>query len=736
MNICILNTGKCVQLKKLRHAYLRRMLMTTVLFSSLAIVEGQSRVRAWNASGQVFVVWETDTQPTLNYNIWLALRPAGSTSRLQRVGLVFEPEWAGKRLTLASPNATWRIPDGNGGLYQLKKTEGLFVYTPHDTATRLVYVTRNSDSLLTDSNRTARPVFMEYNPAKSRVKCHLQLTGNTREGFPFAVFAMWADGRQNPADARPDYPVMANDAKNGAPHVFAVYRPQVNLPAEPYPAVVCLHGGGEFGSYWSYAPNGVHYKNTGNVPVDGITIAFDDRLFLSSNGVVNEDRPSNWFGWHTQLNPTTASNAPANGLVVPYTLRRLVWTIDWLLNESPYNIDSNRISIMGNSMGGTGTLLLSRWKPEKFAAATAFVPPHYTPGTGGRLFGTEQTNLVTTETGPDGKKLRVNDFFNQARRISPVSRDFCFTRIYRGRCDDAAEWGARHLQLFNEINDKKLGFHLYWDNRDHTASDWTSDDRTTACLDIGQWVSPVRTQRCEASYQGRFRNNQSYPGFYHDDQNFSKTGQQPELGNGDPADGDAWGTWGGYYDWDVSTVTDAADRWECTVYLMGQSAVSVDNCPVDSSSCGIAIRKPRSFKPQPGSQLSWKLIRVSNNEVLQSGVVTADTTGLVMIDGLKIFKDPLRSRLIVEKSGTSGMNDLNGHLVNVYPNPAQNILTVSGAIPENCSYSLFNVYGAEILTGALEQPNIDVSKLRPGTYFLRLKGGFNFTSVKMIIIDK
>lgn len=710
------------------------LILWTAVFSSQAAA--QNNVRAWNANGQVFIVWQTDTQTTLTYNVWFSSTPAGSTTKLQKAGMVFEPEWTGKRLTLAVPTATWKIPDGKGGNYQVQKNEGLFVYTPHDTMTRFVYITRNNDTLLSSNNRTAAPFFMDYSPSKSRVKCHLQFSGTTKEGFPYSVFAMWVDGRQNPADARPDFPVMANEAKNGAPHVFAVFRPQGALPSSPYPAVVCLHGGGEFGSYWSYSPNGVHYRNTGNVPANGITIAFDDRLFLSSNGVVNEDRPSNWFGWHTQLNATTASNAPASGLVVPYTLRRLAWTIDWLVNESPYNIDSNRISIMGNSMGGTGTLLLSRWKPEKFAAATAFVPPHYTPGTGGRLFGTEQTNLVTTETGPDGKKLRVNDFFNQARRISPVSRDFCFTRIYRGRCDDAAEWGARHLQLFNEINDKKLGFHLYWDNRDHTASDWTSDDRTTACLDIGQWVSPVRTQRCEASYQGRFRNNQSYPGFYHDDQNFSKTGQQPELGNGDPAVGDACGTWGGYYDWDVNTITDAADRWECTVYLMGQSAVSVDNCPVDSSSCGIAIRKPRSFKPQPGSQLSWKLIRVSNNEVLQSGVVTADTTGLVMIDGLKIFKDPLRSRLIVEKSGTSGLNDLNGHLVNVYPNPAQNILTVSGAIPENCSYSLFNVYGAEILTGALEQPNIDVSKLRPGTYFLRLKGGFNFTSVKMIIIDK
>jgi len=186
----------------------------------------------------------------------------------------------------------------------------------------------------------------------------------------------------------------------------------------------------------------------------------------------------------------------------------------------------------------------------------------------------------------------------------------------------------------------------------------------------------------------------------------------------------------------VSTITDAADRWECTVYLVGQSSVSVDNCPVDSSTCGIGIRKPRSFKPQPGSQLNWKLIRVSNNEVLQSGVVTADTAGVVMIDGLKIFKDPVRTRLIVENGSTSGVNSIDGRWVQVYPNPAQNQLTVSGAIPKNCSYTVVNVYGAEILTGMLQQPNIDVSKLQSGSYFLRLKGGVNFITTKVIAIAR
>jgi pimeloyl-ACP methyl ester carboxylesterase len=166
-----------------------------------------------------------------------------------------------------------------------------------------------------------------------------------------------------------------------------------------------------------------------------VTIAMDDRLYIATNGVVSQDRPTNWFGWHTGMNPFTNTVPGNNAVVVPYTLRRLVWTLDWLQTRSPYALDPQRTAVMGCSMGGAGTLLLSRYRPERIAAATAFVPQHYTPDTGQRLFGTPAQNLATNELGPNGQPLRVNDFFDAAVRLSPTQRDFCFTRIFRGRRD-------------------------------------------------------------------------------------------------------------------------------------------------------------------------------------------------------------------------------------------------------------------------------------------------------------
>jgi hypothetical protein len=504
---------------------------------------------------------------------------------------------------------------------------------------------RNGSTVITAANRTASSIAVAYDPASQPVSCHLQLAGVTTRGYPFRTYAMWVDGRDDPSDARPDYPVMANAAKHGAPHVFTVYEPKAGLPVGPFPATVCLHGGGPSGTHWSWAPESVHYANDDATPVGGITVGMDDRLFVSTNGTVNVDRPTNWFGWWPGMDPF-GSNLPPNGaVVVPYTLRRLVWTIDWLQTRSPYSIDVQRTSVTGNSMGGAGTLLLSRFRPERFSAATSFVPQHYTPETGQRLFGTTAQNLATTETGPAGTPLRVNDFFDPAVRLSTQQRDYCLTRIFRGRRDDAVEWGPLTIGLFNDMTAARWGTHLYWDNRDHTASDWTTDEPTIPGVDIGEWVSPVRTQRSGAPYQARFRASQSYPGFFNDDQQPGTPGRQPTLGNGSPDDGTPWGTWGGYFDWDTETIFDTSGGWSCTIFLVGQSAASVDNFPGTSATTSLAVRKPRQLWPAPGTPVAWTVRNASTDAVLQAGTAVAEADRLVAVTGITVPKDPQRVRL-------------------------------------------------------------------------------------------
>jgi hypothetical protein len=228
---------------------------------------GQTDVRAWSAAGQVFVVWKVDTELPLTYDVYRSTSSITSTAQGTLAGRVFQPEWSGTRLKIVSGQATWRVPTVSGGTYQLAANEGLFVFTPRAAANEHFAVVRNGSTVITAANRTASSIAVAYDPASQPVSCHLQLAGVTTRGYPFRTYAMWVDGRDDPSDARPDYPVMANAAKHGAPHVFTVYEPKAGLPVGPFPATVCLHGGGPSGTHWSWAPESVHYANDGGDPL-------------------------------------------------------------------------------------------------------------------------------------------------------------------------------------------------------------------------------------------------------------------------------------------------------------------------------------------------------------------------------------------------------------------------------------------------------------------------------------
>jgi hypothetical protein len=55
---------------------------------------------------------------------------------------------------------------------------------------------------------------------------------------------MWCDGRQNHWEGRPDFPIMANAAKNGMPGFFLVSIPPGIDTTQAFPLTVWLHGGG------------------------------------------------------------------------------------------------------------------------------------------------------------------------------------------------------------------------------------------------------------------------------------------------------------------------------------------------------------------------------------------------------------------------------------------------------------------------------------------------------------
>ncbi|MBI1852566.1 MAG: hypothetical protein HYR85_19660 [Planctomycetes bacterium] len=625
-------------------------LLSAALAGSAA---AQSSVRAYYAKGQTFVVWQEAAVNPLTYDIYRSTSSFTDVSQATLAGRLFKDEWQGERLDAISgplrgpnPDATWQIPtNGVGGTYQLATNEGLFVYTPHAASTEYFAVVKHSNTAVTATNITASAVAMGYDPLTDPITCHVQFSGTSQEGYPYVVYGMWSDGRADVEDARPDFPVTANLAKNGAPQVFAVYEPTSGAGAGPYPAVFAMHGGE--GNFFYFRPG--LFPNIGLDITEGILIAPSDNIVFQVGPAAHSD-VTGWLGYVSNFDPFFAgvpTDPPVGSIVTDYTVRRTHWLIDWILGpNSGYHVDPARVSMLGHSAGGRGTSILTRARPERFAATTMFTPALIpSPSPASPLQGSTAQNLETTLIGPGGTPLHLLDVLRWSQRISPTVRDLPPTRIYCGLLDPTVEWDADHVTEFHACNDTAYGFHLFWDDRDHGVADWNTDDPNLPGIDIGQWVSPVRTEKATAESLHRYRNDQSFPAFFDDDQDPNANGLQPDIGTGDPNQPPPYGTWCGYYDWDTTTIVDETEVWACTIFLTTTSATSIDNAPFATSTASVALRRTQQFQPAPGAMLAWAL--TEGNRIVQSGSTTADADGVVKVTGLEIAGDTTPRRLVV-----------------------------------------------------------------------------------------
>lgn len=627
--------------------------MKPLLFLLLAglthIGLAQTNVTAVHANGQTFVVWRVQLPLPTTYDIYRSTSPFTDTSQATLAGRLLRSEWEGDALDqisgpLTGSGTTWVIPNGSGGTVSLPADRGLFVYTPHAPSTEYFAVVEAGTTTVTASNITATPVVQTYNPLTNPITAHPQLSGVTPEGYLYRVYAYWTDGRDDIDDARPDYPVTGNFAKNGAPNVFAVYSPLTGPGPGPYPMTFGFHGGE--GNFHLWRPG--LFPNVGLTIDQGIFVAPHDTLYFRLAGVDTEST-TGWFGYWAGFDPLDVvpnTNPPAGVTVYDYTQRKVNWIRQWLLRggDLNYDIDTTRVSLLGHSMGARGISILSRRYPERYSVCHMFTPALRDVQPTNALCGVEAQNLPTNVIGPGGATMGMNDIFDWTQVLSPTQRDLCLTRIYSGRNDPIISWTSTIVDEFVQANDSAQGFHLFWDSRAHGIASWNQSPY------FAEWVHPVRTERSSATYAQRYRSNQSFPAFYNDDQGIGTPGRQPDMGNGSPASGDVWGTWGGYYDWDTTSLSDSPLSWRCTLWLVGNSPVSVDNCPVLAARVWVAIRKPQQFKLPANYPFRWTLRRDDTGVLIDSGLGMTDASGVVKVQNLLIAReDVFKSRLEVTR---------------------------------------------------------------------------------------
>lgn len=570
----------------------------------------QTNLRAWFADGQTWLVWEDEPEYPDRYLIYKSGGPIMDLGQAQLIGSIFSANAQGMRLKRFSDTLRWTIPNGSSGTYTLADNEGLFVYTPHSNEDVYFAVVRDDQGNLTESNRTG-PVAQFLEP----IQCHLQASGSNQE-FPYRVLAHWIEGSQDFDSGRADYPVMGNEHFNGTGRLFRIWDYPFESPPDKIPLNIFLHGGG--GWYGAFSrPNDFRFKTNQS---NSMVFCPDDGVIGRLNGILKSLK-TYWIGYRTDYKPflePVDQPVPNESLVVNYTMRRILWELDWLIDHE--SVDRHRVSLMGGSMGARGSNYLARAYPDRFAAylslSLGVVPQPNDP-----LVGTIDQNLRTNLPGSPG----VLEIMDLHTKISGTDTDSPFGKIVGGRNDKSlAGMNDDVVQAFHNVNDAAMGTHLYWDERGHVftqGSHWADSNRLTA----------------EALTN--YRSDQSFPGFFNDDQDPTMEGRQPELIPGGLDEGEPWGTWGGYCWWDPASIVDTADFWKVNLGLMTQSDYAPDVPGFEIATTDVALRKPQQFRNSAGRAFYWQLKRIPDGEILQKGFDQVGPDDSVIIRGLTVSKD-------------------------------------------------------------------------------------------------
>ena len=274
-----------------------------LLFTAIEEAPAQTNLRAHYAEGQVWVVWQTEPPLPETFGVYASNFPIVRISDAELVGRLFEYEYTPGALRdqLGPSDLGWVTPaTGGSGVDTLASNEAVFVETVHATADRYYAVVAWGDTTLTSDNATTLPVNAILGPGE-KVTCHLQSEFSTLPGYTTRAYSMWADGRDDPEDRRPDFPVMANSAKNGMPSLFLVSI-SGDLGPGAHPISYWLHGGGGTAKQSTPGSRRIYGIN----PEIGLLVAHNDdlvRLGPEGAGVLEEAGNSWWFGWGIHHDP-------------------------------------------------------------------------------------------------------------------------------------------------------------------------------------------------------------------------------------------------------------------------------------------------------------------------------------------------------------------------------------------------------------------------------------------------
>ncbi|MDX1408183.1 MAG: T9SS type A sorting domain-containing protein, partial [Saprospiraceae bacterium] len=565
-------------------------------------------------------------------------------------------------------------------------------------------------------NITDTAVAFVFDPVNDPVECHLQkmFPSPFNNDYVCLAYYMWADGKQNHWEGRPDFPVMANAAKNGMPSLFLVSVPIDLDTTTAYPLSVWLHGGG--GRARQSLAGARERVNID--PARGILLAHNDRLHgYRGPSRPTSDLPSWHFGWSKNYDPFNSIMLSMD-TVVNYTQRRYLWIDEWLARN--FRIDTNRIHVHGHSMGAAGATALAKCYPGHYASATVFNTsckgPQTSDGAAAYL-GSFADNFPTNLKNNNNTPVRVFDIWDLYTNCSP-ERDLPIIRYWHGKQDvnNVNHWGPVAVENYVICDSTGSGLYGFWSEREHGIN--SAPDLNDHWIMGTAAILQTATDNVDFA-ELHYKSDISFPAFFN--HRLDKKNNDPGTGliGIDNGDGDNWGTWGGYHRW--GNVVETPQLWAVAAWLESNAVFANDNSPEDFLTADLAIRRPQSFTPVTGEDIFWNVKDAATGDILQSGTTTVQTDDLVVIPQIAVFRESIRKVLIsITNITTSVTGSSTDRLdLRVIPNPAFHSVETE---PSWHTVSIIDLNGNVVQHSTVSQSGqpLDVSFLPAGLYVLNV----------------
>lgn len=364
----------------------------------------------------------------------------------------------------------------------------------------------------------------------------------------------------------------------------------------------------------------------------------------TTNFRIEPHDPANtyWYGYADSL-PGSVAGAKT---VPPYTLRRVLHLLDWLLETYP-SADADRVFASGGSMGGAGAMALGLLFGRHFAGVESTmgqaVARNHRPSrvrTQAALWGSPEQNI--------GGVWDTLDL-TRALRDDPEAQDvFLFTK--HGKDDPTIHFGAAVLpspltkkSLYGTLEEGRLGHYAVWDEGAHGPLD--------PVMGASWWDASWSRVTSKDAFLSR---RAPFPAF-------SRSGA-----NGKPGDGSGNGKrafdaekgfagtvtvagdtgWAGdiagalnrFLRWDTTKAVDTPERLELHLRIVtapGEAPPRAgyptrrDRFDGTSITTDVTPRRVRAFRPNPGEEVRWTFGE-------KNGAVTVAGDGTITVPSLAI----------------------------------------------------------------------------------------------------